>query len=257
MVFGKASMLIQPQGVIQNPGEAWFLNPSLLALNVFEIDIASDMLNELMPLAAETRTMEQHPGRFTLSNGVELYNERPRHWRSDIRWLSHADEPSYFWFESIFNRMGLAEKVAPFVRHDRDIRLYAGFFVTRSQCEALDMHCDWATEETDAFTLMAPLRPNGSDLGMTYDTVRGTRRTLTYRLGKGLVFGPKFFHSTAVGKLDERAVFLCFNFGTDRMENWPTISKTVAMQCDLVRQPDGSFIRHAEWRSIHGKPSVY
>lgn len=128
--------------------------------------------------------------------------------------------------------MGLAEKVAPFVRHDRDIRLYAGFFVTRSQCEALDMHCDWATEETDAFTLMAPLRPNGSDLGRTYDTVRGTRRTLTYRLGKGLVFGPKFFHSAAVGKLDERAVFLCFNFGTDRMENWPTISKTVAMRCD-------------------------
>ena len=43
-------------------------------------------------------------------------------------------------------KASLSPLVAPFVPHDREIRLYAGFFVTRSRCEALDMHCDWLTE---------------------------------------------------------------------------------------------------------------
>lgn len=250
-------MLIQPQGVLQNPGESFFLNPKLLALNAFEIDIAEEVIAELAPLALEARTMETYRGRFRLSNAVQLYNERPRHWKSDICWLSHADEPAFNWFESIYQRMGLAELVAPFVPHDREIRLYAGFFVTRSRCEALDMHCDWLTQESEAFTLMAPLTANASDMGMTYDTVLGEQRTLTYRMGKGLVFGPKFNHSTAVGQLDERAVFLCFNFGTDRMDNWQEISATTATQCDMLRQPDGSFITQAQWRERYGKAKAY
>lgn len=257
MVFGKASMLIQPQGVIQNPGEPWFVNPSLLAVNAFEIDIPGDLLEELEPLAAESRAMEENQRRYRLSNGVTLYNERPLHWRSDICWLSHADEEAYHWFERIYDRLGVAALVAPFVPHDREIRLFAGFFVTRSQCDALDMHCDWLTEKSEAFTLMAPLTANASDMGMTYDSVLGSKRDLTYRLGKGLVFGPKFNHSTAVGQLDERAVFLCLNFGTDRMDNWQQISRTTATQCDLLRQPDGSFISHAQWRERYGKAKAY
>lgn len=246
-------MLIQPQGVIQKPGEPYFLNPALMTLNAFEIDMPDDLVSELAPLALESRAMEQNQGRFQLSNGVALYNERPRHWRSDICWLSHADEQAYFWFEATFQRLGLATLVAPFVPHDREIRLYAGFLVTRSRCDALDMHCDWLCEDTEAFTLMAPLTANASDMGMTYDTLLGKQRDLTYRLGKGLVFGPRFRHSTAVGQLDERAVFLCFNFGTDRMDNWSRIGATTAKQCDLLRQPDGTFITQARWRELHDR----
>lgn len=250
-------MLIQPQGVIQKPGEPYFLNPALLALNAFEIDIQAELLDELAPLALESRKMEKYRGRFRLSNGVKLYNERPRHWSSDICWLSHADEAAYHWFEEIYRRMNLSALVAPFVPHDREIRLYAAFLVTRSRCKALDMHYDWLTEESEAFTLMAPLTANASDMGMTYETVVGGQRNLTYRMGKGLVFGPRFRHSTAVGQLNERAVFLCFNFGTDRMDNWREISRTTATQCELLRQPDGSFITHAQWRKRYGEGRAY
>lgn len=250
-------MLIQPQGVIQKPGEPFFLNPALLALNAFETDIAPALLDELAPLAEEARSMEDLGSRYTLSNGVRLFNERPRHWRSDICWLSHADEPSFDWFDAIYAQLGLAALVAPFVPHDREVRLYAGFFVTRSRCDALDMHHDWKLESNEAFTLMAPLTANAGDLGMTYDTVTGDRRDLAYRVGKGLVFGPAFLHSTAVGALEERAVFLCLNFGTDRMDNWANIGATTARQCELLRQPDGTFIRQEDWRRLYGKPKDY
>lgn len=228
------------------PGQPHFLNTAMLAPNVFEIDIADALIDELAPLALETRQMTDSGSRCALSNGARLYVERPAHWDSDICWLSHADEPSFAWFDDIYRRTGLAELVAPFVAHDRDLVLYAGFFVTRSSCRALNMHCDWQTHNTEALTLMVPLTPNAGDLGLTYETVRKDRPTYRYALGKGLVFGPHFLHSTAVGDLDERAVFLCLNFGTDRMDNWPQISRTTGDQCDLLRQPDGTFIQRAE-----------
>ena len=93
---------------------------------------------------------------------------------------------------------------------------------------------------------MLPLTANATDMGLTYETVRKERRTFDYAPGKGLVFGPHFLHSTAVGELDERAVFLCLNFGTDHMDNWPQISSTTGDQCDLLRQPDGTFIHRTE-----------
>lgn len=179
----------------------------------------------------------------TRSNAVRLYNERPRHWHGGICWLSHADDASYDWLDRLFANLGLAAPVAPFVPHDREIRLYAGFFVPRSRCDALDMHHDWTLDGNEAFTLMAPLTANAGDLGMTYDTVTGDRRNLSCRMGKGLVFGPSFLHSTAVGALDERAVFLCLNFGTDRVANWGRIGVTTARQC--------------EWRRLYGQAPAY
>lgn len=244
-------------GLLRTRDGSTFLNPALMAPNAFAIDIDPALVAELAPIAEETKAMDSQGGRYALSNGVQLANVRPPHWRSDICWLSHADENAFAWFEGLYDRIGLAETVAPFVPHDRKVTLYAGFFVTRSRCEALEMHCDWVTEDNQAFTLMAPLTANGSQLGMTYNTIRGETRQHDYEIGKGLVFGPKFLHSTAVGQLDERAVFLCFNFGTDRMDNWEKIGATTAQQCDLLRQPDGSFTSQAAWRQAYGSKALY
>lgn len=244
-------------GVLHLPGQPNFLNAKLLAPNVFECEMPGDLVEELTPLAVEARAMEDKQARYTLSNGVHLYNERPDHWDSDICWLSHADREAYFWFEDIYRRSGVGALVAPFVPHDCEIRLYAGFFVTRSRCATLNMHCDWKTPEIQAFTLMAPLTPNAAEMGLTYETVRKDRPTFSYELGKGIVFGPYFRHSTAIGELDERAVFLCLNFGTDRMEHWPLIGRTTAQQSDLLRQPDGTFISGDDWLASHGQPPAY
>jgi len=36
-------------------------------------------------------------------------------------------------------------------------------------------------------------------------------------------------------------VLLCFNFGTDKMEHWPSIERTAARQGLLICRPDGAF----------------
>jgi len=245
------------RGILHKPGEPQFLNPAMLTLNTFEIAIPQQVIDDLRPFAREAQAMETPREVFTLSNGVRLYSELPGNWASDIRWLSHADEPSYRWFEAIYDRIGLAAMVAPFVPHDETIRLYAGFLVTRRRCDALDMHSDWATEANHAFTLMAPLTENAGEMGMTFENLRGEQRELQYRLGKGLVFGTRFPHSTSVGQLPERSVFLCFNFGTDRMDHWQELGATTGTQGNFFRQPDGSFVTRAEWLAAGGKPAAY
>lgn len=239
-------------GILHAPGQPQFLNPAMMALNVFETDIAVNVLAELSPLVPEVQALETPGTVARLSNGVRLHVESRPKWGSDICWIGNADEPSYRWFEGLFDRLGLAATCAPLLPHDQAPMLYAGYFVTRRRCTNLYMHHDWEPEDNLAFTLMAPLSANAADLGLTYRTVRGEQRDHRYRPGKGLVFGSRFIHSTAVGELAARSVFLCMVFGTDRMERWPEISATAGKQGDFFRQPDGSFIRRAEWLAQRG-----
>lgn len=228
-------------GLLRKPGQSTFLNPALMAANAFEFDVPADILEELAPLTAALRAMEENATLYALPEGLRLFNQRPPRWKSDICWLSNADEAAYWWFDSLLRRLKLDEMVAPFVAHDSQIRLYSGFFVTRSHCDALDRHYDWFTAQNCAFTTMIPLTPNAAGMGLTYETVRGPDRHYAYRLGRGIAFGAGFRHSTAIGHLDERAVFLSFTFGTDRMDEWETIERTAGRQGRFFCQPDGVF----------------
>lgn len=235
--------ILHQQGILYKDGQGHFLNARLMALNALEIDIPQTLISQCEGLMPDVRRVTARGETIDLPGGLRLSAETPKTWRSDICWLSHEDEVSFGFFENLFDRLGLAHTVATFVPHDRTIRLYAGFFVTRSRCDAIDLHCDWQTRDNHAFTLMAPLTGNCGELGLTYRTARGEERDYTYRLGKGLVFGTQFVHSTAVGRSAERSVFLCLNFGTDRMEHWPDLARTTGNQGNLHRRPDGMFVR--------------
>ena len=53
-------------------------------------------------------------------------------------------------------------------------------------------------------------------------------------------------HATAAGEAAQTTVLASFTFGTDRMDNWPAISRTAAHQGAFYRQPDGVFVRQSE-----------
>ena len=231
--------------VLRAPGQPHFLNTALFAANVMEIDIPLDVVAPLQALVPQVRQLEEPKTCAAVGPDINLYIDKPPTWRSDIRWISPHDEASFAFFEKIFHQLDIARHVAPYVEHDRELKLYASFFVTRSQCTATDMHVDWSTEQNDGFTLMAPLTPNCADLGMSYMTMRGEEHSYTYEVGKALLFGDHFYHSTAVGQTDERAVFLAMNFGTDRMGNWANMVRTTGNQGDFHRQPDGKFVRRS------------
>lgn len=221
------------------PGKHW-LNPKLQAANVLEIDVPEAVIARLQPYVAELQAGSLEPGEVRIG-GHALHVKAPR-WRSDIRWISQGDERSYAFFESLFDELGLAARMAPHIDYDRAIRLYSGFFVTRSRCAAPDFHLDWVDGGNQAFTFLAPLSANCGAIPLQYRTFRGEVAEYRYRLGRGLVLGDLFHHSTGAGEASEPVVLLSFTFGTDRMADWPRLQGTGAKQGRLHRRPDGVFV---------------
>ena len=68
------------------------------------------------------------------------------------------DAPTYRAFEALFRRMGVAQRLAPYIDHASCVRLFSAFFVVRTACAAPNMHVDYAAAVgTNAMTLMTPI----------------------------------------------------------------------------------------------------
>ena len=123
------------------------------------------------------------------------------------------------------------------------VRLYNSFLVVRSNCTHPNFHVDWSGNDNQAFTLMTPLTANSGGFGLLYKRMDGSIGDYEYKLGEALIFGDDFVHSTKPGAAEEPVVFLCFNFGTDKMSYWPIIERTAGRQAMLTCRPDGQFHR--------------
>lgn len=223
-----------------------FLDPQLQAPNVREVTLDLQKLAPALVLAPQVQELNDADEFVQLEfagQPVRLSARRPRTWSSDISWWSAEDPESFAWFQRLFDELRMAEVVAPYVDHANQIRLFAGFFVMRRWCREEDMHFDWIDGDNDGFTLLAPLTPNGAEMGLAYGDFRSQRRVYSYAMGRGVVFGDRFLHSTEAGETELPSVFLCFNFGTDKMDRWPQLSKTTARQGRLHRRPDGVFVQ--------------
>jgi hypothetical protein len=211
-----------------------FVNDELAAPNVLKVPIDLEAIKGLGPLASPDTA------------GRRFFSRSPQ-WHSDVRWLSPRSEADFALFRSVFERLDIARHVAPFVDVDREIRLYNSMLIVRSCCSEPDFHTDWRDNDNEGFTMMAPLTGNCSGFGLLYKKTDGSVGEYEYKLGEALIFGDDFVHSTKPGHSEEAVIFLCFNFGTDKMEYWPTIERTAARQALLTCRPDGQFHRIPLW----------
>jgi hypothetical protein len=200
-------------------------DPEMLAPDVMRVAIDPLIADSFADLA----THEVPPG---------FHVERPL-WKSDIEWISAAEEASFVRFEEAFQALDVARHVLPYVDIDREVRMYQGFVVLRSECREPDFHVDWRDAGNQAFTLLTPIGDPVPGFGLVYKTVKGETRAYDYRRGEALLFGDNFFHSTQPGRSTRPTALLSFNLGTDRMEHWPAIRKTAGVQGGIVRRPDG------------------
>ena len=89
------------------------------------------------------------------------------------------------------------------------------------------------------------LRPEAIDaagFGHEHYARRGATRRYDYTLGKAIVFGSGFRHSTEPGRAAAGTsphVYLCFTFGSDMPEHWPLIAQTVDGDQSRVIAPPG------------------
>ena len=82
-------------------------------------------------------------------------------------------------------------------------------------------------------------------INLVYKDIDGKDRKYKYEIGKGIVLGSDFIHSTDIGSSNSPSVLLSMTFGTDMMNHWEPISKTALSQGNLVSLPNGNFINHS------------
>ena len=203
-----------------------FLNREMLAPNVMTIGVDPDIVQRFADPAALAGS----------------YSRVSPKWSSDVAWLSAADEPTFEVFQQAFDDLGIARHVEPYVDVEQSVRLYAGFLVVRSRCATPDLHVDWRDTNNKAFTLLTPATSNATGFGLVYEKLTGELGEYDYSVGEAIVFGENFRHSTKPGESAEPVVLLCFEFGSDRMDYWPTIYRTIGKQTTHLRQPDGRFV---------------
>jgi hypothetical protein len=111
-----------------------------------------------------------------------------------------------------------------------------------------------ATVSASAATAPAPaeLTASGVVAPPAPPPLRCVRR-VDYRFGKAIVFAAGFKHSTEPGRAAGEAphAYLCFTFGTDRLEDWPLIAQTI--DCDhlrLMSRPDGVLVLSSLGRQL-------
>ena len=163
-------------------------------------------------------------------------------WKSDIEWRSPSTPETHRIFESAFERMGVSDHVRRYLDVEREVRLYAGFLVIRSQCAQPKFHVDWAKTNNEAFTMLTPVSGHSPAFGLLYKKLTGDVGDYEYRSGEAIIFGDHFSHSTKPGRSEEPVILLCFEFGSDKMEHWDKIYETIGRQSGFLRRPDGEFM---------------
>lgn len=205
-----------------------FLNKELLAANVLTVPVDTSIVTEFDRID------------YRSADGFETVSPK---WKSDIEWVSPSTVETHAIFESAFERLGIPQHVRPYLDIEREVRLYAGFLVIRSECTEPRFHVDWIKTGNEAFTLLTPVSANAAGFGLLYEKLTGEIGDYDYRLGEAVVFGDNFYHSTKPGRSETPVVLLCFEFGTDKMEHWDKIYETVGRQAGMLRRPDGEFVR--------------
>lgn len=207
-----------------------FHNTVFDAPNVLELDVDPAIVAEFAPLLQSVPAGEY----AVVSPG----------WSSDMKWISPDTIRAFRWFQSRFWRLGVAERLRPFLHVDQTVRVFSGFLVARSYADEPVFHKDWLDTNNEAFTLLTPITEAPEDFGLVYKRSDGSQGHYAYKRGKAVVFGDDFVHSTQPGRSEHPVVLLCFTFGTDQMEHWPAIERTSGTQGNLMRLPDGRFLVH-------------
>ena len=175
-------------------------------------------------------------------------------WKSDIRWVSSADEVTMRGlFLSLFQQLGVAERCRSL--RLGDMVMYSGFFVCRRNTLKSHFHRDFG-EGSRAFTLMTPLQcmdeisdchllcrvpTEGSASAKPTPEPPMALKQYRYKLGEAIIFGDDFEHATQTGEAPQQLAFLCFTFGdrncTD--EEFKAAEAYIAEQGPIYLDPRG------------------
>lgn len=155
-----------------------------------------------------------------------------------LAWVSADDLATHREFQNVFDRLGLAEAVMPLVDWSERIVMYQGFYVISNGVAEANWHVDYH-EGGHAYTLLTPLYDLDPEHGHLLFRSGELTMRYEYRRGAGAIVGERFLHATEPHPPGRPRILVSMTFGTDRMEHWPVLEKTVGGQSPFVVMPCG------------------
>ena len=237
-------------------GDTKFINTKLNGKNVLEMTIPScliDSLLEYYKTYVEPFIKEDKYYEFGIP-GHEFFGVSPTGWNSDIQWLSVDSISSYNHLLPYFEHMGLRDIFDSIIDADQKIVVYSIFFVIRSKIPTHKWHVDFTnTTNVNGFTLLTPLQKK-SNIRLAYKDLNGNIQHYEYKKDVGIVFGENFSHATDLTRKDQNLeVLFCFSFGTDKLRDWPQLSKTASSQGRHYMSPRTGFYRNIAYDDVLSK----
>lgn len=157
-----------------------------------------------------------------------------------LLWVSCNSAASLMLYQNFFEALPLAQSIQPYVDFEKQIQLYAGFWVIGNQAPHYFWHHDYQPQ-ANAYTLITPLFDLAPEHGhLAYEDAQGQRQHYLYQIGKALIFGEGFLHSTEpYAPTQTLRVLLSLTFGTDKWQHWPILKQTIQAQSHYYLQPCG------------------
>jgi len=205
-----------------------FLNLEFNANNVFKLNFPLTWFNGVKAALNNTEIFSR------------LIKVQPK-WNSDIGWHSPNTLHDFKLFNDIFVAFNVEKVVREGLKLDFNLVVYCGFLVVRSRCDDVNFHTDWVGTGQKAFTLITPLVEEGEDFGLLFKRADSSIGKYFYKPGEAIVFSEGFIHSSMPTSSDRRVVLLSYTFGSDDMDLWPYLSKTIGYQSNIIRLPNGDF----------------
>lgn len=161
-----------------------------------------------------------------------------------LLWLSNNDAETYATFRRFFDALDLEDQVRDLVDCRQRIILYCGFLVVGDRAPAAQWHCDYAPD-ANAFTLITPLFELDPGHGHLLYKLGAETHRYQYTLNEAILFGDKTAHTTEpYAPSARKRILVSLTFGTDKLEYWPHLRKSLDTQARYFVMPCGHVHGH-------------
>ncbi len=157
-----------------------------------------------------------------------------------LLWVSNNNAHTYDLFKMFMSELDIMDDIKELVDFDNKIEVYCGFFVIGKKMDRETWHIDFQ-DGANAYTLITPLFELDNAHGnLMYKDENSATNSYQYKMNEAIIFGDGFEHATQpYAETETLRVMLSFTFGTDKIDYWPILKKTIGEQSNYMILPCG------------------
>lgn len=220
-------------------------------LNAFKFQFEDELLNEIR------NSYRQDIDKFITDNhnqhmfeGGTILNQTIKESKNNyhltsygtnpLLWFSCNNQKTYNIYRRFFDALGIEQEVKELVEYDKNIIMYCGFLVIGDRAEDFMWHVDYFPD-ANAYTLITPLFELDNDHNhLLYKNSDKVISSYKYSINEAIIFGDHFVHSTEpYEKAKRKRILLSITFGTDKLQHWKALKRTIESQSKFLILPCG------------------